>query len=236
MIRMATPGQVTKLIADSFAVPHKTITKIDRALVEAGFRRTGGRGPGSMHFTPIEVAKLLTAIAAAPVAGAFVKSSAVSCMNYFDLPLHHMENGDDAAPWFGGDCPIPQLAALPVRHTFGEALIALIESAIAGDLQPILVKKLSTDIRIRCPETISVQYWAPFPQCRINVTLHENNTNNRRFEQGIYSEIPPDSIHQIDEWSEGLRHKYGSSGDLNQIRSFTAGTIVKVGELLRDSD
>ncbi len=236
MIRMATPGAVTRLIADGFAVPHKTITKIDRALVEAGFRRTGGRGPGSMHFAPIEAARLLTAIAAAPVAGAFVKTAALACRNYFDLPLCRVECGDDAAPWFGGACPISQLAALPARHTFGEALTALIESAVAGELQTSLTTEIGSVIRSISPRAVEVEYWAPGPQCRIRVNLPGTDTHNALSEQLIYTDIPPDSIEFVDEWSEGLRLKYGNIGDLSQIRTFTVTTIIKVGELLRDKD
>ena len=233
---MATPGQVTRLIADNFAIPHKTITKIDRALVEAGFRSTGGRGPGSMHFTPIEAARLLTAIAAAPVAGAFVKTAALACKNYFDLPLHHVEYGDDAAPWFNGAYPIPQLAELPVRHTFGEALTALIEAAIADELQTSLTTEYGSGVRAILPRAVDVQYWAPSPQCRISITLPGTKTGGPLTEQHVYADIPPDSIELIETWSDGLRLKYGNIGDLNQIRSFTVTTIIKIGDLLRDKD
>lgn len=226
---MATPGQITAAIAASFALKQQTVIQIDRVLAAEGLRRTGGRGPSAVHLNAREVANLLTAVAAAPLSGAVVKEAARTCRHYMDLPVHNQ----NPYAWFGGKCPIPQLAALPETHTAGDCLTALIEASVSGDLQAAITQDFGGVFQSIPPRRVAVQFWGPLPQCRIEVGLPRNN-HQQTSERKVYADNSPDDIDAIEAWSNGLGKRYGESGDLTQIREFTVSSIIAIGDLLRD--
>lgn len=56
---MATPGLMTKVIADAIARPPSTVTSYYAVLRKGGLISTTGRGKGAQHLSPLDVARIL---------------------------------------------------------------------------------------------------------------------------------------------------------------------------------
>jgi hypothetical protein len=126
---MATPGQLVQAMADVLGIPAVTVSLYDRQLAEAGLRTRAGRGPSAANVTPTDVANLLIAILGSPVFGASIKAAAQICEE-IGITINSKQTTNLEA---FGDVGLTSLAALPKRHTFREALAALVEGASRGE-------------------------------------------------------------------------------------------------------
>jgi hypothetical protein len=122
---MATPGELVQTMADVLGVPRPTVFQYDRSLAENGLRSKKGRGRSAATVTARDAANLLIAAVATPVSGWSMKEAARACKSYASLPSRTGAAGErelSQTSW-------PALLNLPRRHSFGDALAALIETA-----------------------------------------------------------------------------------------------------------
>src|SRR5579862_6418569 len=107
-------------------MPLPTIVDIDRKLVTGKLRTKGGRGFNVARMTPLDAARLLTAVLGSPQANAAAESVA----RYAHTQTDQTRSSDKLF----GAAKLRDLAALPSRHSFIEALAALIASVATGSL------------------------------------------------------------------------------------------------------
>lgn len=135
---MATPGELVKVIASATGEDEATVAQHDRNLVVAGLRTRGGRGRSAAKVTSRDAAMLLTAV----LGSHRVKDSAETARRYIETQEHHahwhkhypdkLQGMGKANVW--EDYRIPEMAALPLDHTFIDALEVLIALAAEGKL------------------------------------------------------------------------------------------------------
>jgi hypothetical protein len=138
---MATPGELVKVIAASTGEDEATVTQHDRNLVVAGLRSKSGRGRSAAKVTARDAAVLLTAV----LGSHRVKDSVETVSRYVDtqehrvwLQKHYPEDleGRKANVW--EDFCIPEMAALPLGHSFIDAVECLITLSADGKLMRYL--------------------------------------------------------------------------------------------------
>jgi hypothetical protein len=120
---MATPGQLVQVMADALGVSRATVFQYDRVLSEHGLRSKHGRGTSAAKVTSRDVANLLTAIGAASPLGLSAKDAAEICEAFSSLTSVGPTEAKSEVAKLGLD----SLANLPDRHSFADALSALIE-------------------------------------------------------------------------------------------------------------
>jgi hypothetical protein len=126
--RMASPGALVLMMAESLGISPATVTQFDRVLAEGGMRSKGGRGTSAAKVTARDAANLLIAILGSPMEGAAVKNAVQTCRSYASLPVLRRASAADAFRRFG----LPKIAALRKQHNLGDALETLIAGATAG--------------------------------------------------------------------------------------------------------
>jgi hypothetical protein len=105
-----TPGQLVNAVAISLNVPAETVVQHDRNLVVAGLRTKGGRGHSAPKVTPLDAARLVTA-----VLGSDRVLDSVSTVRHCEQAIGIDEDG--------------LFPELPQTHNFVEALAAVISEA-----------------------------------------------------------------------------------------------------------
>jgi hypothetical protein len=98
-------------------VPLSTIVDIDRRLVKGKLRTKDGRGFNAPQMTPLDAARLLAAVLASPRANA----AADAVERYTQTRVDKARSSDKSF----GAVDLNDLAALPPRHGFVDALTAL---------------------------------------------------------------------------------------------------------------
>jgi hypothetical protein len=127
---MATPAQLAQMVSDVTGVPLATIVDLDRRLVKGKLRTISGRGFNAARMTPLDAARLLTAVLASPQANVAVEA----VERYMQTQVDRARSSDRLFTTTGLD----DLAALSVRHSFVDALTALIASASTGSLAKLI--------------------------------------------------------------------------------------------------
>lgn len=226
---MASPGELRAKTAEVLGVPEATIIVHDRNLVVAGLRSKGGRGRSAAKVTPTDAANLLIAVSASSL----VKDTVATVEEYARLPCggggSSGERPGATSSWTLSEFAIPQLTALPAEHALGDALTALIEAARDGDLEEAV--KSAPPGRFGehdAPKywAIEVMFWGPYAQASIRIKCNDFD------EYHDYSLIPTEKD-EIDKWAEE-HNANGPRGDLKQINTFSARTIMAMGELLKN--
>ena len=115
---MASPGKLVQTLAQALDLPEASLVHIDRGLVVAGLRSKGGRGRSAARVTPRDAAVLLVAI----LAGGLAKDAPTAIHRYLDA--HPLRAPGAAHPF--ADLGLPDLAGLPLRHSFIDAVATLI--------------------------------------------------------------------------------------------------------------
>jgi hypothetical protein len=123
---MATPAKLVETLSATTGVPLATVIDIDRKLVTARLRTKTGRGRSAARMTALDAARLLTGVLASPQANMAAEAVALYGATAPD------EERSSAKLY--GSARLRDLAALPARHSFVEALAALIASAATGTL------------------------------------------------------------------------------------------------------
>jgi hypothetical protein len=158
---MATPGELVHAVAEAFGIPEATVVQYDRNLVAAGLRTKGGRGRSAAQVTSRDAANLFLAIGGAPIAGASVKETRKTCDRYGALRAWGRTQSFSRVK-----SKYPTLGKLPDRHSFREAIAALIDSIAAGEFDspknPLWYPNVSVDFGGPDPHgVIVVNYRAP---------------------------------------------------------------------------
>jgi hypothetical protein len=131
-MNMAAPTQLVQTISFLTGVPLATIVEVDRLLMRGNLRTKSGRGLSVARVTPLDAARLLTAILASPQANESVEA----VERYAKTQLDNTQSNDKAFV----TAKLNDLADLPARHSFVDALAALITSASTGSLARLIAK------------------------------------------------------------------------------------------------
>jgi hypothetical protein len=214
---MATPAQLVNAVSKATGVPLPTIVDIDRKLVTANLRTKGGRGLSVARMTPLDAARLLTAVLASPQANA----SAEAVERYAQTRVDRAQSSDKLF----GATKLADLAARPARDSFVDALAALIASASTGALA-----KLLYDASIRLVPSIEVFAFTRATKGRIRIA----GLPDRDAVRVEYILATPDEIPGRGRKARRSRSADESAGDLEQSRRVTEQTILMIAEVLAE--
>lgn len=230
---MATPGQLCSRTAQLLGLEQNTTTTAWRLLRENSKVTTGGRGRSASHCVPADAANLLIAV----IGKLPLKSIFSSWERYSTLPVRTSEVSAAASirqlldpvgkRW---QLDIPEFRELKVKHSFCEALSALIASVTSASLYSVIAN-WDGDISKFSRPFVQVRFFGPLPQAEI--AIGKTGTAPDVFTQRImYSDIPED-FPELQDWAD-TAPPVDEAGDLNQIMIISEKTIFGVGELLRE--
>jgi hypothetical protein len=126
---MAIPPDLVRAVSVATGLPLATATDLDRRLAMAGLRSKGGRGPNAAKVTPLDAARLLTAIVASPQSN----TAAEAVLRYSETRSDKARSSPGLFDGLGLD----DLTSLSAKHSFVEGLAAVIISAASGFLAKI---------------------------------------------------------------------------------------------------
>ena len=126
---MLTPAGLVDALGILTGVARATVVDIDRKLVAAGLRTKGGRGLSAPRMTALDSAHLMTALLA--VRQANQSAAAVQRYRATEADANRSTEGFYTATGLGD-------LALPDRHSFVDALAALVHSAARGALRELI--------------------------------------------------------------------------------------------------
>jgi hypothetical protein len=205
---MAGPAQLVETISRATGVPLPTVVDIDRRLVKGNLRTKGGRGLHAAQMTPLDAARLLTAV----LASAQANASAEAVERYAETRVDRTRSSDKLY----ATAKLADLSSLPAEHTFVDGLTSLIGSVASGALAKLLSKADGDHI----PQ-IEVFAFTRATRGRIRIA----GLPNRLTASVEYAPV-----------RVSLRSSSDASGDLEQSRRITARTILSVAQLLRLED
>ena len=212
---MATPAQLVKMISDVTGVPLPTIVDIDRKLVKGKLRTKGGRGFNAARMTAQDAARLLTAVLASPQANASVEAVG----RYANTRVDKARSSEKLF----GAAKLDDLAALPARYGFIDALAALIASASTGSIAKLMAS--------------SNDGWLP----HIEIFAFTRATHGRIRIAGLpkgltasleYIPLPVEENPTRTKKISRRRDADDGMGDLEQSRRITEQTILSIARLL----
>lgn len=229
---MATPAQLVATVADALGVPSKTVANHDRNLAKAGLRAIGGRGTGAAKMTSLDAGRLLVAVAGS----AEVRDSAQSVL--VQGQMHGNPKLKRGGPWRLPFLPIPELLALPPKHSLTDAVVALIDSGISGSLvqaaESASGSEVETDTDLNAALAISVTLIDPPLSGRVRISLIEADEEGLPVESAEKQETH--SYHQLGDnpFASASNPKiHRVRADLRSEHTFTHRSIMRVAELLR---
>ncbi|MDR3471223.1 MAG: hypothetical protein P4M09_05995 [Devosia sp.] len=205
---MATPAQMMETLAEVTRIPLATIVDHDRKLTKAGLRTKGGRGFSVAQVTSLDVARLLTSI----LAGSRATDAASAVERYVHAIVDRARSGEAGF----AIARLDDLAKLPPRHSFVDALVAVITSAAKGSI--------ATLVKTGAPPHIEVFALTRATRGRIRITglpdgetvsVEYGPTGTRPTKPGGTGQSPEEDV-----------------GDFEQSRRITERTILSVAELL----
>lgn len=231
---MATPGELVKVIAAATGEDEATVAQHDRNLVVAGLRTKGGRGRSAAKVTARDAALLLTAV----LGSHRVKDSVETVQRYIETQEHHahwhkhypdkLQGMGNANVW--EDFGIPEMAALPLTHSFIDALETLITVAADGKLvrhfgKPILFSPLR--IFVTSPGTharISISQLGMEPEPKRNSVQADYQTNETPPEWMLDTSKPIPEVDRVAAARERPK--------LKRMTEMEHGPVLYVGALL----
>jgi hypothetical protein len=208
---MATPAELVSAISKATGVPLATMVDIDRKLVKGNLRTKHGRGFSAARMTPLDAARLLTAV----LAGSQANASVEAVQRYTET---RMDKGRSSPKAFEA-ADIDDLATLPVRHSFVDALAAIIASAATGSL----AKQIAASGDRAIP-TIEIFAFTRATRGRVRIA------NLRNVEAVTIEYAVPRREAKLP------RPNKKAGGDLEQSRRITERTILPIAKLLSEED
>jgi|SRR5215813_10632590 len=212
---MATPGKFVTVVAEATGLPHSTVVFHDRYLVAAGLRTKGARGINAPNVTACDGAHLLTAI----LASAEVRDSVQSVKRYEKTRPNRTSSGTDGFK----RCGIKELAQLPPRHSFLDALEALLMAAASGTMP----KSAVVEVAALTPGTIG--------DIRLAGLGNKSTVHVRYAEPSPWDSKKEPSAREVAAWEAKMK-KHQAATDLEQYRRVSARTIFTLGESLAPND
>jgi hypothetical protein len=214
---MATPAELVNAISETTGVPLPTVVDIDRKLVKGKLRTKGGRGFSAAQMTALDAARLLTAMLGSPQANTSVEA----VERYDNTRIDKARSSDKLF----GAARLDDLAALPARHSFVDALAALISSASAGSLAKLIAD--STDGWV---PHIEVFAFSRATRGNIRIAgLPKAQTANIEY---IPSPADARTVRAKPSSRGRDAHTNLITGDLEQSRRITERTILPIAKLL----
>jgi hypothetical protein len=214
---MATPAQLVKAMSDATGVPLATLVDIDRKLVKGKLRTKGGRGVNAARMTALDAARLLTAVLASPQANA----SADAVERYAKTRPDKARSSDKLFR----AVKLNDLAALPTRHSFVDALAGLIASASTGSLAKLILHS-----PLRWLPRIEVCASTRATRGRIRISgLPDGRTASLEY-AAVPTEAKPTRFRKMGRSGVALAGE--GAGDLEQSGRITERTVLMVAELL----
>ena len=210
---MATPAQLMESVSKATGVPLATVVDIDRRLVAAGLRTKGGRGFSVARMTPLDAARLLTAILGSP----FAKTSAEAVARYARTRVDDQRSSEGLYAPLG----VPELAALAERHSFIDALAALLKALAVGSLATVAqapnpTSKPRIEVFAFTRATAGRIKLSDFPASRSGMVEYA---------------LPPASRARS---RDGKGAAAENTGDLEQSRRVTERTLLAIATLLSE--
>ena len=196
---------MVQAMADVLGIPAVTVAQYDRQLSEAGLRTKAGRGPSAAKVTSTDAANLLIAILGSPVSGASIRMAEQVCEEIGPLYNEQTTNVDGFV-----NLGLRSLADLPKRHTFREALAALIEGAARGESVP-------SDMGI-----LEVRIYRPHPWASIRFMGFMKIDATQRLHVLTYS------VRRREEIEQNIH----AASDLGQERCVSQSTVEALGQLI----
>jgi hypothetical protein len=187
---------------------------IDRKLLKGNLRTKGGRGFNAARMTALDAARLLTAVLASPQANASVDA----VQRYTQTRIDKRRSDADS---FGGT-GLDDLA-LPARHSFVDALAAVIASAATGSL----AKQLAAAGDGAVPG-IEIFAFTRATRGRIRIA----GLPNGQIAIVEYAAIPVTAKSTRPDKSRRGHVAENASGDLEQSRRITERTILSIARIL----
>jgi DNA-binding transcriptional ArsR family regulator len=217
---MARPGQLANAIAEVLGLDQATVRQQARLLRDAGqlSMERGGRGGGSM--TPRDAVNLLLAAAGS------------SKVKYSVRPVEqHGSCRSDEGAWELPFSGLPELLALNAKHTFSDALEALLCAALNGSIIPGKGNLgLTASLAVPIPQglTIAVRVREPFVEAEIEFGILHYGENN------LVEKVETVQRHYRRQWTAGgpVEPAFEAviAGDLTHIHSFTHNAIFRIAQ------
>ena len=214
---MASPAELVRTVSSATGVPLPTLVDIDRRLVKGKLRTKAGRGFNAAQMTALDAAKLLTAVLASPQANAAVEAVA----RYTQTHVDKTRSSDQVF----GTANLDDLAALPARHSFVDALAALIASASTGSLARLIAASKDGWV-----PHIEVFAFTQAIRGRIRIAALPNGLTASVEYLPAPAAIKPGRARKIGTSRIALADD--GAGDLEQSRRVTEITILSVAGLL----
>jgi hypothetical protein len=214
---MASPAELVRTVSSVTGVPLSTIVDIDRRLVKGKLRTKGGRGFNAAQMTAFDAARLLTAVLASPQANAAVEA----VTRYTQTRVDTTRSSDNVF----GAANLDDLTALPARHSFVDALAALIASASTGSLA-----KLIAESKDRWFPHIEIFAFTQAVRGRIRIAGLPNGLTASVEYVSAPAGIKPGRAKKIGTSRVALADD--RAGDLEQSRRVTERTILSIAGLL----
>lgn len=210
---MATPAQLVQTISSATGVPLPTVVDIDRKLVKAKLRTKEGRGFNAAQMAPLDAARLLTAV----LGSAHANTAADAVARYAKTWPDRTRSSEKLF----ATAMLDDLTKLSARHSFVDALGALITSAATGSLAKLIA--------------ITEDGWKPM----IEVFAFTRATRGRIRIAGLPNGLTASIEYIPAPGGRNSRRKPGrteeESGDLEQSRRITERTILPVAALLAEN-
>jgi hypothetical protein len=212
---MASPAQLVRRLSEITGVPLATVTDLDRRLVTGSLRSKGGRGLHAARVTPLDAARLLTAIL-----GTAKANLAVGAVDRY---TRTQVDPDRSSEKIFAASDLADLASLPARHSFVDGLEKLIASAAVGELARLIEK---TENQF-APPAIEIFAFTLATYGRIRLAgLPNGVVTNVEYVPAPTPRGPHPKIK-----GRGIAAANEIAGDLEQSRRVTERTILAVAEL-----
>jgi hypothetical protein len=149
-----TPGQLVSAVSIALGVPHETVVVHDRNLSVAGLRTKGARGRNAPAVTPLDAARLVTAIlGSARVADSVETVRAFARVTFADTIFTGSQVlAGEREKYEREKSSMFAIMGLPQKHNFTEGLAGLIRGA-GGPLQsenPELLLRQFAPWKVEC--------------------------------------------------------------------------------------
>lgn len=215
---MASPAQLVQRLSEATGVSPATVTDLDRRLVTSGLRSKGGRGLHAARVTPLDAARLLTAIL-----GSAQANLAVGAVDRYAHTQVDLERSSEKIFAASG---LADLASLPVRHSFVDGLEHLIASAADGALAQLIEK---TENQF-APPSIEIFAFTQATYGRIRLSgLPNGKVVNVEYVPAMETNPARPKIK-----GRGIAAANEIAGDLEQSRRVTGRTILALAELFAE--
>jgi hypothetical protein len=215
---MASPAQLVQRLSEATGVSLATIIDLDRRLVKASLRSKGGRGLHVARVTPLDAARLLTAI----LGSAHANLAAGTVDRYARTQVDLNRSSEEIFAASG----LADLAALNARQSFVDGLEHLIASAANGALARMIEKNTNQF----APPSVEIFAFTQATYGRIRLAgLPSGMVANVEYVPAPGSQNSHSTIA-----GRGIAGANEIAGDLEQSRRVTERTILAIAKLFAE--